>query len=135
MIEFAEKSDLKEKVKNIFIWLKYTILVLIFPLTWIRVGEYDKVWDKLLLEQLKDPHFSELKEHTVCLNDREIWIANYPYACCSDHKVYSDYTDSLPSRKTVLKFFKIFKKWKKKQDPRNENQKFHNAIEEGMKKW
>lgn len=74
------------------------IYVFVNPRFWINVGDFDKEWDRMVREELKDPHFEYASKHTVKLNGRKIWISNYPYGFGCDYS--GIHYNILPSRKT-----------------------------------
>lgn len=81
--------------------IKTVLRILMTPKCWARNYLTHKKWDKALREQLLNPVFTEISEHSVKLNGVEIWVANYPYAYGSQ---YSSRTREkyLPSRATVF---------------------------------
>ena len=82
--------------------LYYFIKVLLTPTCWLRNSPTSRHWDASVLENLKSPEWSDLQKHTVKLNGKTIWISNYPYASCTDHRAIREF---MPSRITVFKFF------------------------------
>ena len=85
--------------------MKYLIYmiskIIMNPRCLIRNYRTNNVWDKMVLEQLKNPAFTGRDSYTVKLNGVEIWIENHPYASVKD---YSGKNKGLTSRYTSFKF-------------------------------
>lgn len=95
---------------------------LIYATYFIRLGETDKEWDRLIneaidrgvipkLNKTEYYSFSWEDKYTIVLGDLRLWNANYPYAYARPEKeTFSDHSTSnytLPSRKTQrrLKYY------------------------------
>lgn len=88
----------KYKIKAFFIYI---------PRFGIRVYPTDRVFDRCLWEKIKTCEPEEIGEYHCLIDNRRIWIANYP--CASGH-LYEDYRPSLScSRATALRLHDILK--------------------------
>ncbi len=74
--------------------------IIMTPSCWIRNRSTNKQWDRMVLSQLKTPHFTENDNYTVMLNGVQMWVENYPYAYGTD---YTGLNDGMPSRATVFR--------------------------------
>jgi len=59
------------------------IRVLFTPSVWLQINPYSEKWDHELMARLHYMRFERCDEYTAYLGDREIWIANHPYASFS----------------------------------------------------
>jgi len=82
---------------EIILWVR----VITNPNYWIQTDSYNRVWDKMLRAELKNPIFESKDEYTIKLNGRMIWIANYPYGYGSDYG-WPKISVGLPSRRTRI---------------------------------
>lgn len=87
--------------------MKYFFRVITSPSCWFRLYSYSEIWDETLNNMLDKPFFSKLDRYTVDLNGVTIWISNRWYACCASH---NPEFMSLPSRRTVFRFFDVMEK-------------------------
>jgi hypothetical protein len=76
--------------------------ILTTPICWIRVHSTNKALDAWMIQALKNPEFSEITSYTIVLNNKKLWIENYPY--CYGY-LYGHQTYGLPSRSTVFALF------------------------------
>jgi hypothetical protein len=78
--------------------------ILTTPSCWIRNHPTNKALDLWMIEALKNPEFSEVNFYTIVLNNKQLWIENYPY-CYGYLHGYESY--GLPSRSTVFALFDV----------------------------
>jgi len=81
--------------------LMYLLKVFVTPMCWIRTSGTNRIWDRAIRHELKNPKFTNYDRYTVELNGKQIWVANYPYASFTD---YATSSKGMPSRRTVFMF-------------------------------
>lgn len=60
---------------------KYFLKTLFVPKSWVRLHKTDKDWDKELWESIQNlNNFTAVGSHNAIINDKIVWIENYPYA-------------------------------------------------------
>jgi hypothetical protein len=93
---------------------KYYLVPIFNPLYWVRVGKYDKKWDRELNSLMDRYNFKYVDGFTAMLGPHEIWITNHPYGSFYDYnknrKHYNPEFKSIPSRKTVVRAMAKYKK-------------------------
>lgn len=77
-----------------FFWIVF------HPSYWLTLYPYSKEWDKILKQLMRDNKFKYMDSFTTKLGDKEIWIANHPYA---SFRPYIDWrkVEVMPSRITI----------------------------------
>jgi len=78
--------------------MKYFLKILLTPNCWLRNYGYCKHLNKRILKELKNPIFTEVREHSATINGLQLWVSNYPRAYGTTYK-----GQLLPSRYTVFK--------------------------------
>jgi hypothetical protein len=125
----------KDTIKINLKWFKdFLIIVKLFFNTkyWIMNESYSAKWDKELNSLMNTYDFKKMvyeSDYVVKLGEREIWVANHPYAS------FTDYSDNRriygrPSRLTIYKAKQKLEIDRKKQILTQENNIITNPCSE-----
>jgi hypothetical protein len=93
-----------------YLWSCITgsVLVIFHPGSWTCINLYSEETDTILRKYLKDPHFSNLEDHTIELNGIVFWRANAPYNTAYPYPGKT----KRPSRAMMIRFTRAVKKFK-----------------------
>lgn len=109
-------------VMNWFKVVLENLNIIIRPHYWLRNKSTNMVWDRRVNEFIKNPHFARMGDCIADIDNIEIWTENHPYASATYHgmvvyeeKIYNKQVmlySGMPTRKTVYRFMKMYKKHK-----------------------
>jgi len=96
---------------NVFKRVRWFFYFLVRPRWWLRNSPTSLVWDTWLDHALDNPKFEGgYGCYTITLNDREVWVENYPYAYAHER-----HASGLPKRSTAKRFEIAYAEWFKTQ--------------------
>ena len=60
-----------------------TIWVICHPHFWVMNNPYCEEWDKMFMDLVENGKIESIDRYDVTIDGVKIWIANYPYSCCT----------------------------------------------------
>lgn len=84
------------------------------PSYWIMNRDYSKVMDEFMNDLFDNYTFTDFNSYTARLSGIEIWITNRPYACMFPYSMMHTELSCRPSRLTIQKGIRKYKKELKK---------------------